>query len=383
MRQHPIPDTRHPTPSSIAVIGAGIVGAAIAFRLAEKGAEVILLDRARPGGGATAASFARVTATGNLSRAYLDLGEAALREYHRLAWRLAPAPWYHVAGTLAWFRDPARAAALQEQVDRLRDLGYAAEMLPASTVLADLEPGLAIADAANPVAWYPDEAWVDPVAMTRRLVAAVRNGGGRILSGAERAVVAIGVKGERVDSVTLAGGQTIPVHAVVNTAGVAAPHIADMVGRSLAVGAPRGLGVRAAMPDGDDPLRRPVRTDGVAIRPDGSGHIFLVPAENLDTVLPGPLPLDHPAVAKTMTSAAAAVPALAEAQPVSALVAAWPLLADDLPSVGAVAAIPGYFEAVTDYGVTLAPLIGRSLGDEILGLAPDPLLAPFRPDRLA
>ncbi len=83
-----------------------------------------------------------------------------------------------------------------------------------------------------------------------------------------------------------------------------------------------------------------------------------------------------------MIVAAAAVPALSAAHPIEARVAAWPLLEHKSPSVGAVAAIPGYVEAVTDYGVTLASLIARSLADELLGLPGNPLLAPFRPDRI-
>jgi glycine/D-amino acid oxidase-like deaminating enzyme len=75
------------------------------------------------------------------------------------------------------------------------------------------------------------------------------------------------------------------------------------------------------------------------------------------------------------------IPALVAAQPIEALVATRPIPADGFPSVGAVPGIPGYYEAVTHSGVTLAPLIGRSLTDELLGKAPDPLLAPFRPDR--
>ena len=63
--------------------------------------------------------------------------------------------------------------------------------------------------------------------------------------------------------------------------------------------------------------------------------------------------------------------------------AAWPLLEHGLPSLGAVADIPGYVEAVTDYGVTLAPLIARSLTDEMLGAPANPLLEPFRPYRFA
>jgi glycine/D-amino acid oxidase-like deaminating enzyme len=82
-----------------------------------------------------------------------------------------------------------------------------------------------------------------------------------------------------------------------------------------------------------------------------------------------------------MARAAAAVPALEAARPTQAFVATWPILDDGLPCVGAVSSIPGYFEAVTDYGVTLAPLIGRSLAEEVLGRPSDPLLDPFRADR--
>ena len=82
---------------------------------------------------------------------------------------------------------------------------------------------------------------------------------------------------------------------------------------------------------------------------------------------PGPLPLDDPRVIESLALAAAVVPALAAARPVHAALAAWPLLADGLPCVGAAPGIPGYFEAVTDYGVTLAPLIARSLADEVTG----------------
>ncbi len=77
------------------------------------------------------------------------------------------------------------------------------------------------------------------------------------------------------------------------------------------------------------------------------------------------------------------VPALAAARPIAALVGVRPIPADGLPCVGAVPGIPGYFEAVTHSGVTLAPLIARSLADEMLGEPGNPLLAPFRPDRFS
>ena len=361
-----------------------MIGAAVAQRLAEKGIAVILLDRAEPGSGTTAASYAWVNANRKLPRAYFDLSVAAMQDYRRLAWRLAPAPWYHLDGNLIWFRDPARAAALRENVQRLQAWGYAAEMLPARVVLADLEPGLAIADPETPVGWFSREAWVDAPTMTRRLVEAIRNAGGRVLTGPGREVVAIGKEGERLSTVTLRGGQTLPVATVVNAAGPEASRVAAMVGRQLPMTLPPGLAVRAEMPGGD-PLRRPVETDHIAVRPDGPGRVFLalpVDAEiELDGMRPGSVPLDDPLVARMMTWGAEAAPALAAARPVTALVGVRPIPADGLPSVGTVPSIPGYVEAVMHSGVTLAPLIARSLADEMLREAGNPLLEPFRPDR--
>ncbi|MGH2618498.1 MAG: NAD(P)/FAD-dependent oxidoreductase, partial [Thermomicrobiales bacterium] len=246
-----------------------------------------------------------------------------------------------------------------------------------------LEPGLALTDPETPVAWFPQEAWVDPVAMTNRLVEATRHAGGRVLTGPEREVTAIGVEGGRVSSLTLKGGQTNPDDTVVNSAGVEGAHVAALLGRILPLAAPRGLAMRAESPDGSDPLDRPVRTDHIFLRPNGPGGIYLIPRVDLGDTPPGPIPLDDPRVSEAMTWAAAAVPALAAARPIAAIVAPWPLIDDGLPCVGRVLAIPGYFEAVTDYGIALAPLIARSLADEIVGKPGDALFAPFSPERFS
>ncbi|MBW3634318.1 MAG: FAD-binding oxidoreductase [Chloroflexi bacterium] len=380
----PSPITHYPSPR-IAVIGAGVIGAAVAFRLAEKGVPVILFDRSDPGRGATAASYGWVNANRKLLRAYFDLSLAAMEEYRRLAWRLAPAPWYHVDGNLIWFDDPARAAALRVNVQRLQEWGYAAEWLPASRVLADLEPGLAFRAPDTAVAWFPAEGWVDAPAMTRRLAQGVRNAGGRVLTGPEREVVDIGAENGRVSSIVLRGGQTIPVHKLVNAAGPDASRIAAMVGRLLPMAPRPGLSVRAEVPDGSDPLRRPLETDHIAIRPDGPGRVLMalpLDAEvELDDAPAGPVTLDAPLVSQVLAWGVEVLPALAAARPVEALVGVRPIPADGFPSVGAVPGRPGYYEAVTHSGVTLAPLISRSLADEILGQAGNPLLRPFRPER--
>jgi glycine/D-amino acid oxidase-like deaminating enzyme len=363
--------------SRVAVIGAGVVGAAIAFRLAEKGAPVVLLDGARPGSGATAVSFAGVNAAGADSEAAVALVRGAIEEHRRLAWRLAPAPWFHQDGSLRWSDTPEGSSELRERVARLQGWGYAAEILAARVVRTDLEPGLAITDPETPVAWFSEEGWVDAPEMTRHLVKAARNAGARVLTGPQRAVVAIGASDGRIASVTLAGGQSIPVAAVVNAAGAEAARVAALVGRALPMTAPIGMAVRARTGDGAAPLGRPILTDRLGMRPHGPGQVWLVPRRDLPTA--GLMPLEGDDVAQLMTDAAAAVPTLATARPVAALAAAYAVPASGYLSAGPVPALAGYAEIAAYSGVTLAPLLARALTEELLGGSGDPLLDPFRP----
>ena len=371
----------------VAVIGAGIVGACIAARLAEKNTPVLLLDTGEPGHGTSNASYAWVNANQKLPRAYFDLSVAAMAEYQRLAWQHAPATWYHRDGNLVWFADPGQAADLAERVARLQAWGYAAELIPVSQAIADLEPALAGGDTrpGAQIAWFPEEAWVDALAMTERLVAAARHAGGRVLTGPDREVVSISRDGGRVTTITLRGGQTLPVRAVVNAAGAAGTAVAAMVGRKLPMQDSPGMIVRATLPDGVETLTRLNDREVIAMRPDGPGRVLIaLDAESVSEIAglpPGPLSISHPLVGRMLALAADAAPVLAAAQPVEAVIAPRPIPADGYPSVGGVPEIPGYFEAITHSGVTLAPLIGRVLAAGILGQPPDPLFAPYRPDR--
>jgi glycine/D-amino acid oxidase-like deaminating enzyme len=366
----------------VAIIGAGVMGAAIAYRLAGRGVDVVVLDRHDPGAGSSAASFALVTARLAQDRAGFDLCVAGMEEMHRLAWGLAPAPWYHAEGCLVWATDADRAAALAESVRRLRDWGYAAEAIPAGKLPPELAVHSPTLAADTTVVWFPDEAWVDAPAMTHRLLEAARYAGGRVLSGPERAVVAIGTRAGRVSDITLHGGQTIPVVAVVNAAGADAGQIAALVGHELTIAPERGLVLHVTMPAMGGELPRPLQTDEAHLRPDGHG-VALLTSPAIDARLgdapPGPYPLDDPLTRALHARGAEVLPILADATPLAARVGAGTQPAGFLARAGPVADVPGYWEAVAGPGITLAPLIGRSLAEEILGGPGHPLLTPFRP----
>ena len=61
------------------MIGAGIVGASVAFRLAEsEAARVWIIDRSRPGTGTISASFAWANANDKTLRGHFELKRAGL-----------------------------------------------------------------------------------------------------------------------------------------------------------------------------------------------------------------------------------------------------------------------------------------------------------------
>ena len=357
-------------------MGAGIVGSSVAYRLSEGGAEAVLIDGAEPGSGTTSTSFAWVNANNKMPREYFELNLAGMREHERLQDEIGGG-WLHPTGNLIWPADEEREQ-LEKRVERLCSWSYAAEMLPASTVNEELEPGAVFPDLETRIAHFPDESWVDAPALTRKLAKAASHDGATTLVG--NAVRAVEVGGEGV-TLRLEGGDTVHADAVVNATGARGASIAEMVGRTLPLDVFRGLLVRVAVLG--KPLERLLHTPHINVRPDGPGYV-LVHHDAIDVRLTDDFAgMEDPLCAELLERARRVLPALAGAKVVEARFGLRPVPADGHSCVGALSRVPGYYEAVTHSGVTLGPLIGRLLAREILTGDVDPLIAPFRPDRFA
>ncbi len=354
----------------VAVVGAGIVGASVAHRLSEGGAEVVLIDGKEPGSGTTAASFAWVNANNKLPREYFELNVAGMREHERLQDEIGDG-WLYPTGNLIWAEDQED---LEARVERLRSWSYAAEMLPASTVNEKLEPGVALPDVR--IAHFPEESWAAAPALTTTLVqAAGRNGA---LTQIGSAVHRIEVGGEDL-ALWLENGDVIQADAVVNAAGARAASVGGMVGRELPLGVFPGLLVRVAV--AGEPLSHLLHTPRINVRPDGDGYVLLHHDSIDERLTDDSAGLEDLLCAELLERGRRVLPPLAEGEIVEARFGSRPVPADGHSCVGALSRIPGYYEAVTHSGVTLGPLVGRLLAREILAGEVDPLIAPFRPDR--
>ena len=144
------------------VIGAGVMGASVAYRLAQAGAAVTVLEATRVGGGTSGISFAWTNAHKKPPKPYHDLNVAGMKAHSALADEFGGTPWWHGGGSLEWEAEPDRPAQA-ENVERLRSWGYAAEWITlrqAQELEPDIDPAT-IGDA--PVAFFPEEGWLDPV----------------------------------------------------------------------------------------------------------------------------------------------------------------------------------------------------------------------------
>ena len=362
------------------MIGAGIVGASVAFRLAEsEAARVWIIDRSRPGSGTTSASFAWANANDKTPRDYFELNRAGLEEYLRLRGELpGGAPWLYSVGNLEWAGDEEALASLNRRVERLRSWGYAAEWRKARHVNEVLEPNVAFPSPATPVAFFPEEGWVDAPRLADTFVGLACQNSAETRFGAAVKEIEKGDGGAL--ALRLQSGERFPVDAVVNAAGPEADRVAGLLGRALPLGPKEGLLVRLSAEE--PPIGRIVHSPYVNLRPEASGRA-VVHHSSIDQKLEDDGALEDSLSHELLERAEQVVPALESAKVEGVRIGVRPMPEDGLPCVGAVPELPGYYEAVTHSGVTLGPLLGRLLAREILAGDVDGLISPFRPDRFA
>ncbi len=101
-------------PPQVLVIGAGIIGASVAWHLARAGTRVTVIDASEPGGIATRNSWAWINASWGNPEPYFRLRARAMADWHRLEREV---PDLHVAwvGSLLWEIPPERLKSFQAE----------------------------------------------------------------------------------------------------------------------------------------------------------------------------------------------------------------------------------------------------------------------------
>ena len=156
-------------------VGGGVIGLSCAWRAAQRGARVAVLDRAEPPAGATRVAAGMLAPVGELAFGEPELLEMTLASaqlYPEFVAELEAASGestgYARQGALHVALDRDEAAELRRVHDLQRSLGLEAEWLPPRRC-RELEPGLT--PSFNGGVHAPGEAAVDPRALTAALLA--------------------------------------------------------------------------------------------------------------------------------------------------------------------------------------------------------------------
>lgn len=346
----------------IVVIGAGIVGASIAWHLAKAGVRVTVVACEDMGGVATPASFAWINASWGNPEPYFRLRTRSMREWKRLA---AACPDIPIAwnGGLVWDlpRDGLEAFAAEHS-----SWGYGIRAVGRDEI-AKLEPAL-----RNPPDFalhVVEEGAVEPAAAARALLTDAARMGATVQTGSQ--VTAIERRRRRM--AVSAAGTWIEAEAAVIAAGVGTPELAAMVGISVPLETPAGLIVHSK-PTGRL-LNGLVIAPELAIRQTADGR--LIGSGEFGGTDPGSDPEGTAAGLFAVLRESVRVDARLE--PDFHTIGYRPMPKDGFPIVGWGG--EGAYLAVTHSGVTLAPALGLFAADEIVNGRRDPLLAPYGPDR--
>src|SRR5438477_9909020 len=129
--------------AEIVVIGAGAVGAAITYRLAQAGARVTSVERTCPGAGTSGNSFAWLNGHSKRPRHYHRINIMSIRDHLDLADELG-GHWVEVHGGLhcTYEGDRSKFGSLREIVGRLRAWGARVDQATPEIAMRVLEPAL-------------------------------------------------------------------------------------------------------------------------------------------------------------------------------------------------------------------------------------------------
>ncbi|BCG76635.1 NAD(P)/FAD-dependent oxidoreductase [Mesorhizobium sp. 113-3-3] len=350
----------------VIVIGAGIIGASIAWHLTKAGAEVTVVSESGAGGVATPNSFAWINASWGNPKVYFRLRTRAMAEWKRLANELPglPLAW---CGGLCW---DLPAGRLEAYAAEHSSWGYGIERVDAKRA-AQIEPNLV--EPPEFAVYVAEEGVAEPVATARALLADAERHGARVVAST---VSALTQTHGRVTGVDTPHG-LIAADEVVIAAGAGSPDIAATAGIRLPIETPPGLIVHSR------PYKKLLNglahAERLHMRQTAEGRI--IAGSDFAGGDPGH---DPEATARDLFAVTKASLRGGEGLELDFHTIGYrPNPIDGFPIIGRAEGMGGLYIAVMHSGITLAPAIGLFATREILDGERDPLLAPYGLSRFA
>jgi glycine oxidase len=367
----------------LAVVGAGAIGLAIAWRAAQRGLKVLVVERGDHAGAGTSSVAAGMLAPISEAMAseqpLMRLGLASVEAYPDFVAELGEVTGmdtgYLRCGTLLGARDRDEAEWLERERELRETLGLPVRRLRASQA-RQLEP--ALAPTLRLGLEIPDDHAIDPRKLTAALADALRKAGGELRTAT--AANAVTIAHERVTGISLADGSEVPAEEVVVAAGPWSSSLDGVPdGARVPIHPIKGQILRLHDPAGPGLLTRVLRMTGGYIVPRGDGRYVVgatMEERGFDkTVTAG-------ATFELLRNAFELLPSVTELVIDELSAGLRPATPDNAPAIGP-GAIDGLHWAVGHYrhGILLTPITAELVVDALTGHAAIP--EDFAPTRFA
>ena len=363
--------------SDVVIVGGGVVGLSVAWRCAQRGLTVRVVDPA-PGTGAShtaAGMLAPVTELHYEGRELLALNLESARRYPAYVAELSDesgrAIDYRECGTVQAAWDAADLAELRALHEFQHTLNVRSRLLTGRE-LREVEPALAPGLAGGLHA--PDDHQVDNRDLVAALLEAARRRGVDLI---RHKVAQLDVDDGRASGVTLDNGERVSAGATVLAAGAWSAALHPVPVRPV-----KGQTLRLATEPGrySQVMRGSVRGNPIYLVPRGHGEL-VVGATSEEAGF------DQRAraggVYQLLRDAQALVPELSEVEFREVSTSLRPGSPDNAPLLGP-SDVEGLTVATGHYrnGILLAPVTGDEIARLVVDGAADPVIAPFAPGRL-
>jgi sarcosine oxidase subunit beta len=248
-----------PGSAEVVVIGGGVMGASIAFHLAEAGVrDVLLLEKDSLACGSTSKSAGGVRAQFS-DAVNIRLGARSLPAFEQFGVRPGGEIDLHQVGYLFLHTSDEAWAAAQRAVELQNSLGVPTRLLTAAEAGA-LSPGVSVDDVVG-ATFHPRDGYCSPENVVQGYAAGARSHGATVRTGVE--VTGIETEGSAIVAVTTSSGR-VATSTVVCAAGAWSRRVGEWVGVDLPI----------------DPLRRQI----LVTEPIGGGLLERFPASTPMTI---------------------------------------------------------------------------------------------------
>ncbi len=367
--------------AEIVIIGAGIMGCAIAHALAERGTtDIVVLERDAIGRGATADAAGGIRqqfSTGTNVR----LATYSVRVWERFKERFDQEINLHQQGYLFLLSNPAEEPVFRANLALQQGLGVPSRWVTPAEIAA-LNPHVLLDDIYGGT-FCPEDGWVDTYSATAGYARAARRLGVQIEE--ETLVTGIVVSDGRVTAVETAGG-LISSGLVIICAGPQTRAVGKFAGVDIPVDPIRRMSF-ITDPFPALPKTLPMTIDfatGLYFHPESAGFLFGMADRNEPTSLNKTV--DDDWMMRTVEALIERAPAFENANVMRGWAGFYEVTPDDNPVVGFVSEREGLAVAAgfSGHGFMQGPAIGVCMAELILdGKAASIDISEFRPSRFA